>query len=93
MIVLPLPRHDARDVKGMSLAGDYEIQAVRFQTKRTDRQTKDVAYKTLLRPQLEYASPVWHPRVKTQIQQVEKVQRTAARWTCRRWKNRSSLVK
>ena len=29
--------------------------------------------------------------VKTQIQQVEKVQRTAARWTCRRWRNNSSV--
>ena len=27
----------------------------------------------------------------TQIGQVEKVQRTAARWTCRRWRNTSSI--
>ena len=28
---------------------------------------------------------------KFQINQVEKVQRTAARWTCRRWRNTSSV--
>ena len=55
------------------------------------RQTKNVAYKTLVCPQLEYASPIWHPYVKTQIQQMEEVQKTAARWTCRRWRNRSSV--
>ena len=27
----------------------------------------------------------------TQIGQVEKVQRTVARWTCRRWRNTSSV--
>ena len=44
------------------------------------RHTKEVAYKTLVRPQLEYAAPtcIWHPYHETQIGQVEKVQRTAA---------------
>ena len=40
---------------------------------------------------LEYAAPIWHPYHETQIGQVEKVQRTAARWTCRRWRNTSSV--
>ena len=31
------------------------------------------------------------PYHETQIGQVEKVQRTAARWTCRRWRNTSSV--
>ena len=53
------------------------------------RHTKEVAYKTLVRPKLEYAAPIWHPYYETQIGQVEKVQRTAARWTCRRWMHTS----
>ena len=55
------------------------------------RHTKEVAYKTLVRPHLEYAAPIWHHYHDTQIAQVEKVQRTAARWTCRRWRNTSSV--
>ena len=55
------------------------------------RHTKEVAYKTLIRPQLESAAPIWHPYHNTQVAQVEKVQRTAARWTCRRWRNTSSV--
>ena len=47
---------------------------------QTPRHTKEVAYKTLIRPQLEYAAPIWNPYHKLQIQEVEKVQRTAARW-------------
>ena len=39
----------------------------------------------------KYAAPIWHPYYETQIGQVEKVQRTAARWTCRRWRNTSSV--
>ena len=55
------------------------------------RSTKEVAYKTLVRPKLEFAAPITIPYSKTQIQQVEKAQRTAARWTCRRWRNASSV--
>ena len=47
------------------------------------RHTKEVAYKTLVHPQLEYAATIWNPYHKLQIQEVEKVQRTVARWTCR----------
>ena len=50
-----------------------------------------VLYKTLVRPKLKYAASIWSPYSKLQINQVEKVQRTAAPWTCRRWRNISSV--
>ena len=55
------------------------------------RSTKEVAYKTLLWPKLEYAAPIWSPCSKLQINQIEKVQGTAARWTCRRRRKTSSV--
>ena len=55
------------------------------------RHTKEVAYKTLVRPQLEYAAPIWHPYNETEKKKAEKVQKTAARWTCRRCHNKSSV--
>ena len=36
----------------------------------TPRHTKEVAYKTLVRPQFEYAAPIWNPYHKFQIQEV-----------------------
>ena len=53
------------------------------------RNTKEVACKTLVWPKLEYAAPIWSRHSKLPINQIEKAQRTAACWTCRRWGNTS----
>ena len=42
--------------------------------------TKRIAYLTLVRPIMEYATSVWDPYYNTDIYKLEKVQRRAARW-------------
>ena len=42
---------------------------------------REMAYKTLVRPLVEYSSSVWGPYTKSNIARLEMVQRRAARWT------------
>ena len=46
------------------------------------RDAKAKAYKTYVRPIVEYASFVWSPAIDSHINQLEKVQRRAARFVC-----------
>jgi hypothetical protein len=52
---------------------------------------KEQAYQTLVRPLVEYASTVWNPYTKTEINKIEAVQRRAARYVVSNQRNRSSV--
>ena len=41
---------------------------------------REITYKAIVYPQLEYAAPVWDPYVQEDIQRTKMVQRQAARW-------------
>ena len=53
---------------------------VKRNVKTKNEAVKELAYKTLVRPQVEYASSVWNPHTKQNISKIEMVQRRAARW-------------
>ena len=52
---------------------------------------KETAYKTYVRPILEYAATVWNPFSAKHIDRLEAVQRRAARFVVNRYHNRSSV--
>ena len=60
--------------------------------KTKNQKVRETAYNTMVRPQLEYAAPVWDPYFKEKILQLEKVQRRAARWTTSSFDYRSSVT-
>ena len=78
-------------VSGISSKATKTLGFLRRNLALAPQHTKEVAYQTLVRPQLEYAAPIWHPYNETETKKVEKVQKTAARWVCRRWHNKSSV--
>ena len=52
---------------------------------------KSTAYKTLVRPLVEYAPSVWDPHTVGNVKKVEMVQRRAARYVKNRYRNKSSV--
>jgi hypothetical protein len=53
---------------------------------------KAMAYTTMVRPQLEYASTVWDPHQENHINQLEKVQRRAARFVNKNYSREASVL-
>ena len=76
-----------RSAKHIELTGDLEwgqhISEISCKATKTlgflqcnlalaPRHTKEVAYKTMVRPQLEYAAPIWHPYNETETKRWRK---------------------
>ena len=68
------------------------IGYIRRNIKTKNQTVRETAYNTLVRPQLEYAAPVWDPFKKDKRLQLENIQRRAARWTANYFDNRPSVT-
>ena len=53
---------------------------------------REAAFKTIVRPHLEYASTVWSPHTKQDIKKIEMVQRRAVRWSLNSYSTYASVT-
>ena len=66
-------------IQNITKKANQTLGFLRRNIKVNSEKLKSTAYKTLVRPQLEYSSTVWSPHTSNLIDQLESVQRRAAR--------------
>lgn len=62
---------------------------LRRNMKDCTKPVKDLTYKTMIQPVMEYSSAVWDPTLQTQITALEQVQRRAAHYVCNDFASRT----
>ena len=67
-------------INSITTRANKTLGLLRHNLKSCSPYIKNIAYKTLLRPQLEYCRPIWDPYEKGEVLSLEKVQRRASRF-------------
>ena len=80
-----------RHIDNVCSKANKTLGFLRRNLKISSRSIKETAYKTFVRPILEYSSTVWDPESVANINKLEAVQRRAARFTLSRYHNTSSV--
>ena len=68
------------------------LNFIRQNLSKCSKGVKSIAYLSIVRPILEYCSPVWDPYLSTDIQAIEKIQRRAARYVSSDYGRTSSVT-
>ena len=74
-----------KQVQKVVAKGNKALGFIRRNVGSCPEEVKKQAYLALVRPHLEYASSAWDPHLQKHIQQIEMVQRRAARFIKRPW--------
>ena len=81
----------APHINNITSKANNTLRFIKRNVKTQNKQVKETAYKTYVRPQVEYCSTVWSPWQNYLIHKVEMVQRSAARYIFNDYSHTSSV--
>ena len=79
-------------IQNVSHKANNTLKYIKRNIQTNNTRIKESAYKTYVRPQLEYCSTVWHPWQKNLTYELERVQRAACRYTLNNYDYRASVT-
>ena len=78
-------------ISGMTTKANRVLNFLKRNLKKCPPSLKEKAYTTYVRPIMEYGSTVWDNNVHKNVNEIEKVQRRAARFVSNNYQNRASV--
>ena len=82
-----------KHINNITSKATNSLRFIKRNVKTSNKKVKEKAYKTYVRPQLEYCSTVWHPWQKYLTYKIEQVQRSADRYVFNDYDYTSSVSK
>ena len=76
-------------INNITCKANKTLGFLRRNMKNCTRKVKNLTYTSLVRPVIEYSSPVWDPYKSNQISQIEQIQRKSARYVLNNYTDRS----
>lgn len=78
-------------ISAISKKASQQLGFIRRNTRFLPQSFREAAYKSLVRPHLEYCCSVWDPHTISEIQTLERIQRQAARYVTADYRRTSSV--
>ena len=80
-----------KPIHNITVKASHTLSFLRINLKLHNQQLKETAYFSLVQPQLEYASIIWSPWQRRDIEKLEKINRRAARFITNNFYRTSSV--